>query len=241
MGRILALMLAALPAVASATSLPAEGRWEGVIEVPARPLRVVIDLQHDPTGGWKGSIVIPDLGIKGATLSQIAVKDSEIAFDIDRQLSTPAYGRATFRARLASDSEIAGEWRQAGNTALFSLRRTGNAQVEAPPRSTPVARELVGEWRGEFVLDGYPRHVSVVFDNQGTGAVATFIVIGKQTTRLPVDLVVQEGEGVRMESQTGGVAFEGRFIRDRDEIHGGVELGALDLPLVLRRAGRSAS
>jgi len=54
---------------------------------------------------------------------------------------------------------------------------------------------------------------------------------------VPVDFVAQDGEYVRVESTALGIAFEGRFDAASGEIRGAVELGPLELPLVLRRLG----
>ena len=78
-------------------------------------------------------------------------------------------------------------------------------------------------------------------NHAGAAATATFKFVGKQVTDLAVDLVVEEGEFLRVESSANRVAFEGRFVKDRDEIGGSVALGAFELPLVLRRVQGSAS
>ena len=78
-------------------------------------------------------------------------------------------------------------------------------------------------------------------NHAGAAATATFKVVGKQVTDLAVDLVVEEGEFLRVESSANRVTFEGRFARDRDEIAGSIDLGSFELPVVLRRRPRSAS
>jgi hypothetical protein len=72
-------------------------------------------------------------------------------------------------------------------------------------------------------------------------ATATLVIVGKQTTNLPVDLVIEDGRFLRIESQTNRVVFEGRFVEEQDEIDGTFELGPFELPLVLRRAAGRAS
>ena len=53
----------------------AAGRWEGTVQIPGRPLEVIVDLAaKSDEGGSQGSITIPGLGIKGAPLSDIAIK-----------------------------------------------------------------------------------------------------------------------------------------------------------------------
>jgi hypothetical protein len=213
-----------------------EGRWEGVVLVPERPLRLVVDLAQEGGNAWTGSLVMPGLGIKGAPLAIVAVDGSEVRFESRLALAERVDGPATFVARLGPDGTLAGEMRHAGNQASFALKRTGNAQVDTPARSTPVTSAVEHEWRGQFELGGYPRHVTLVFANRREGgATARFLIVGKQSNELPIDLVVQDGNFVRVESAASQIAFEGRLAPDRTEIAGVLELGSLELPLVIHR------
>jgi hypothetical protein len=143
---------------------------------------------------------------------------------------------------VAGEDQMTGEFHQAGNVAPFTLTRIGPAQVVAPTRSTAVTPDLEAAWTGQFMLGDYPRNVTISVENHAGGpATATFIVVGKQTTDLPVDLVVEEGDFLRIESPATRVTFEGRIAKSRDEIAGSIDLGSFELPLVLRRKPRSAS
>jgi hypothetical protein len=110
-----------------------------------------------------------------------------------------------------------------------------------PPRSTPVARDAEGRWTGELALNGYPRQVTLTLANdRERGASATLVIVGRQTTKLPVRLVVQEGENLRVEA-ANNVTIEGRFASGHREIDGAFALGTVEVPLVLHRASASAS
>jgi hypothetical protein len=201
-----------------------------------------VDLAPDSANVWTGSIIIPGLGIKGAPLSSVAVRDAGVTFDTGKLLGGAADGSAVFSAQLLAADDMAGEMTQAGNVAKFSLRKTGPAQVERGPRSTRVARDFEDQWNGEFELGGYPRHVSLTLENHaGSAATATFVVVGKKTTELAVDLVLQEGEFLRIESQASQVTFEGRYSGQRGEIDGTLSLGPIEMPLMLRRSARRTS
>jgi hypothetical protein len=241
MRRILLLLLS-FPALACSAASNPEGRWEGPIQIPGRELQLVVDLARDSAGAWIGSIIVPGLGVKGAPLSNVVVADTGLSFDAGDSLLSTTYGPAGFKASLIAADGMAGEMRQGGNVAKFSLRRVAPAQVEPYPRSTSVRHDLEGQWGGDFELGGYPRHVTITFENHANAAAtAKFVVVGKQTTNLPVDLVIDEDNFLRIESQANRVAFEGRFVKASGEISGIVELGSLELPLVLRRASGSAS
>ena len=226
----------------SATNSP-EGRWEGPVQIPGRTLPIVVDLAQSPGGNWNGSIILQGLGVKGAPLVNVVVTDTELSFDTGPVFANPTVGPAKFRAHVTTAADMAGEMQQGGNAAAFTLRRTGSAQVEPAPRSTPVAGDLSGgSWTGDYELGGYPRHVTISFENHaGAPATAQFVIIGKQTTNLPVDLVTEDGDFLHIESQANRVTFEGRYFKEAGEIRGMVELGSIELPLVLRRAAGNAS
>jgi hypothetical protein len=233
------LAVLGFPALAwGAQELP-DGRWEGVVRIPERELVIVVDLARSEAGAWAGSIILPGLDIKGGSLSNIVVTGPEVAFDLGGALASTPHGAATLKLRVATADTMAGEMQQAGNVAPVSLRRTGSARVDPPPRSTPVLTAIEDRWSGEYELGGYPRRVTLVVQNRAEGgATADWVIVGKQTTRLPVDLVTQDGDYLRVESQASRAAFEGRLVESRGEIHGTIELGAIELPLVLQRVGK---
>jgi hypothetical protein len=242
MRRTLIALIACLPALACGAARPPEGRWEGRVEIPGSELQLIVDLAQGSAGGWTGSIVIPGLGIKGAALSNVVVTDTDVAFDIGKVLGTPAHGPAGFRAHLIAADGMAGEMRQAGNVAQFALTKIGPAQVESSPRSTAVRPELEDQWIGEYELGGYPRRVTITLENHADAAAsAKFVIVGKMTNDLPVDLVVQQGNLLRVESQSTQVYFEGRIFTEAGEIRGTIEVGPVELPLVLRRSSRRTS
>ena len=237
--RLVLLGLALLPAVATGVPTDVAGRWRGFVDIPGRPLPLVVDLARDGAGGWAGSIILPTLGVKGAPLSHLGVEGDRIVFDLGALLATAAYGPAAVTARVGPDGAMAGEMRQAGNVAPMTLARIGGAQVEAAVRSTPVADDLAHVWRGDFDLGGYPRHVTLAFENHaGAAATATLVIVGKATTTVPVDLVVQQDASVRVEARSMGVAFEGRVEGGGEALSGTIEIGPAERPLVLRRATR---
>jgi len=242
MHHALSMLAALLPALAAAAATPSEGRWEGNVQVPGRELRVVVDLKQTSAGDWMGSIIVPGLGVKGAALSNVALKDDEISFAVAHALGTPTQAPPRFRGRLVAADRMTGEMSQGGHTAPFALAKTGPAQVDLPPRNTPIGPALEGEWQGVFELGGYPRRVVITVENRGdAGATAQFRIIGKQDNRLPVELVHQDGPFLRIESPTTQIHFEGRLIEASGELRGMLELGTLELPLALRRAAGKSS
>jgi len=215
----------------------AAGRWEGSAQIPGGELKLVIDLSQDSGKGWIGSIIVPGFGVKGAPLTDITVKDSEVAFTLKGALGNERAGQAKLKAHLTADSHLAGDFLQGGNSAPFVLGKTGPPQVELPPRNTAVSKELEGEWKGEYELTGYTRHVTMKFANRGVdGASVECVIIGKKTNNVPVSLVTQEGDFLSLKSDEFGITYEGRFRNETGEIKGTFTQGPFELPLVMHRA-----
>ena len=233
--RLLGTILFASAALCQATE-SAAGRWEGSAQIPGGALQLIVDLSEESGQGWIGSIIIPGFGVKGAPLVDLHVRSSDLAFAIKGALGNERAGQAEIRAHLDADGHLSGDFRQGGNTAPFVLKKTGPPQVELPPHSTAVSKELEGEWKGEYEINGYPRHVTMKFANRGRdGAGVEFIIVGKKTNNVPVSLVTQEGDFLSLKSDEFGITYEGRFQSGAVEINGTFAQGPFELPLVMRR------
>jgi hypothetical protein len=210
----------------------ATGRWEGVVNVPDHEFTVVVDLQPAEGGSWRGSVIIPGLNIKGVPLSDITVNNSNASFTIKGSRGLDA----TFKGSFGADGTFAGDYAQGENRAPFALKRTGPPQVDTPPGSTSVAREIEGEWNGEYSIFGAPRHVTLKLMNGESGATAELVVVGKKVNNLPVDLITQEGDLLTIDSHQTGITYEGQFDKNANEIKGTFMQGPIELPLLLHRS-----
>ena len=204
------------------------GRWEGTARVPDDELNIILDVAQQ-NGAWVGSMIIPGLGVKGTPLTDIKVESPDINFTVKGPL-----GIRMNLQLLLPDNKLAGNFEQAGNRAPATLQKTGPPQVEFPPRSTPVAKEFEGEWKGDYEMLGYTRHVSIKFANHPEGATADFVVVGRKHNVLPVDLVTLEGDLVTVNSHETGFSFEGRLRGGK--LTGAIQQGPMETPLVLERA-----
>jgi hypothetical protein len=205
------------------------GRWEGIAQIPDYELNLIVDLLQE-NGAWVGSIIIPGRGLKGVPLTDIKVQPPDVNFAVKGPLGIQLKLRL-----LDANNKMAGNFEQAGNRAPATLQKTGPPQVEYPPRNTPVAKELEGEWKGDYQMLGYTRHVSLKFTNRGAdGATAEFVIVGRKHNNLPVDLVTQEGDLITVDSHDIGFSFEGQLRNGK--LAGVIRQGAAESPLVLERA-----
>ena len=170
-----------------------------------------------PVRTWAGSIIIPGLGVKGAPLTDLSVGDSEISFTIKAALASERTGPAKFKGRVTSPGQLTGDFLQAGNTAPCVLQKTGPPQVELPRKSTAISQELEGEWKGDYEMDGYPRHVTLTLANHKPGgASAQLVIVGKKTNNVPVELVTEESGFLTIKSPEFGITYEGRFRKEAE-------------------------
>jgi len=165
--------------------------------------------------------------LKGAPLTDIKVQPPDVNFAVKGALGIQ------LNLRLDANKKMAGNFEQAGNRAPATLQRTGSPQVEYAPRNTPVAKELEGEWKGDYEMLGYTRHVSIKFANHPDGATAEFWIVGRRLNVLPVDFGTQGGGLVTVYSHDMGFSFEGRLRNGK--LTGAIRQAAIETPLVLER------
>lgn len=233
--RLFALILLAGAALCQAAETAA-GRWEGVAQIPGHELRLIVDLSDEGGKGWIGSIIVPGFGVKGAQLVDLHVRGGDLDFAIKGALGNQRVGRAELKAHLTSDGHLAGDFQQGGNSAAIVLSKTGPPQVELPLQNTAVAKDLEGEWKGDYEMMGYPRHATMKFSNRAAeGAALEFTIVGKKVNNVPVSLVTQDEDFVTVKSDEFGISFEGRFNKAAGELKGTLSQGSLEAPLVLRR------
>jgi len=233
--RLFATIFVASAALCQAAG-SAAGRWEGVAQIPGRELRLIVDLSQTDGREWIGSIIIPGFGVKGAQLVDRKAAGGDMVFAIKGALGNERTGLAELQAHLTPDGHLAGDFRQGGNVAPFVLEKTGESQVDLPARNTAVAKELEGEWKGDYEMLGYPRHATMKFSNRGPdGAALEFTIVGKKVNNVPVSLVTQDEDFVTVKSEELGITFEGRFNKAAGELKGTLSQGSMEAPLVLRR------
>jgi len=206
------------------------GRWEGAVQIPGMEQRLIIDLARAADGKWNGSAILPGLGVKGASLADVSIKGADVSFSVKGALGNPKV-----TGHLVANDSLTGEFTQSGNTAPFSLQKTGPPQVELPRPATPVTKPLEGEWRGNLDLAGNPLRAKLTLTPGTAGTTAQFIVGNKKDTNLPVSFVTQEGVWLTVEVREFGISYEGRFHPDKNEIEGVFVQSGLEFPLVFHR------
>jgi len=231
-------MLAAVLS-AGAASPPAggaawAGRWEGVIQTPGAPVAVVLDLEKAGDGKWAGSAIFPAFGVKGAPLKDLSIDGSSIVFAVKDAMGTPK-----ITAQLGGDRTLSGKYEQGGNSAALFLRRTGNAQVDLPPVSTAIQKELEGEWRGVLQIGEFKLHLGLKLSNSEKGpATGQLIMIDSGNYSPAVELITQRGDNLELTIPAVNFGYEGRLDSASGELRGVLRLSSLELPFVWSRPAK---
>jgi hypothetical protein len=234
---LLALGWLLLAATIARSAPDPSGRWEGVAEIPGAPMRVIVDIARDSQRKWVGSVILPALGVKGAALNDLAVTDADVRFGITSAFSIPLEPAPDVHLTRRTDGALAGELHEGGHAARLILKRTGPPQVDMAPPSTAISAALEGTWIGRYELGGYARDVTLTLANDPLGAASgEIVVVGKRTTTLPVDHVVQGAEFITLQSNEAGFRIEGRWATADGTIQGQMMQGPFEAALVLRRA-----
>ena len=208
----------------------AAGRWEGAVRLPAREIRLVLDLDKDAAGHWIGSAIFPGLGVKGAPLADLIVQDDRVSCSVKGALGGPKLS-----GRLNADGGLEGAFELAGNSAPFSARRSGLPQVDLPRQSAAVRSDFVGEWQGELTFNDHPVRVKLSLANRDGKATGTLVFLGKHETTMPLDLITQDADNLTLDMQQAGASYDGVLHPGSNEIEGTFQEAGMEFPLVLHR------
>jgi len=233
MPRTTAVLLLALAATWQASAVAAadtlSGRWEGRADIPGAPMAIVLDLD-----AHAGSLTLPGRGVSGAPLRKLDIEGSKLRASLETAI--PSFGAAgpapSLELERRADGRLSGQLLLGGLAAALTLERTGIAQVRLEPTSSPVSTALAGIWRGRYELGGYAREVTLTIAAGAPGA-ATLVIVGKRTTEVPIDRVVQGPAFLTVESSAMGLTIEGRY--GTETIDATFQQGPFELPLLLQR------
>lgn len=202
---ILACLLC-LQSVPAQTAAGASGHWQGSIEVPNQELAIEVDLAQNPKGEWVGSIDIPPQHLKGFPLSDVVVKGNSVAFAMKNIPGDPK-----FDGKLSANGKtISGGFTQGGADLTFALKRTGDAVIEIPAKSTGVAKEMAGLWEGALDVNGNTLRLKLNLSNQadGTGT-GTMISVDQGGGEIPITSITQKGSNLKIEVKTIQGSYDG--------------------------------
>ena len=217
----------AIPARAQSDEGSLSGHWKGSIQIQAMQLDFVIDVAMSAHGDLTGTIGLPSQHIKGLPLLKVALEGKAVSF----------YAREDqpFRGTLVADGTIAGDMSVEGLMAPFTMTRSGDATIEAAPRSAGIDKTLAGTWSGALGTSGRQLRLVLTIALQPDGTMtAEMTDVDEGGLRSPVKLT-QQGSNLTIESVAIPASISGALNAGLNELTGTFTQGPTTLPLTLRR------
>jgi hypothetical protein len=208
------------------------GHWTGTIDSPAGALVMEVDLDKTASG-WIGSVSIPAQGASGLPLDTISFQDGKGSFKIKGGPGDPG-----FTGTLSADGKtLDGNFSQGPASIPLKFTRTGEAKVDVPKPSPPVAAEFLGTWEG--VIDfGATLHVTLKMSNGQAGAEALLVSIDQGNAQIPVTTITQTGTKLKLDVKAVGGGYEGEINKEGTQINGTWTQVGMSTPLVFKKSAK---
>jgi hypothetical protein len=231
-GTILVLVCASF--VWAQAPVDPSGHWEGVVQIPDRPMAIVVDLTASATGALAGTFGQPSQGVKALPLTSVSLDGRTIRFVVKGNDQG-----STFTGKLADDGKgITGEVTSGEYVIPFTLTHGGAAGVVKAPVSPAISKELEGTWSGSMIVDGSPMPLEVQLTNQADGTSRGVIASpAGGGIKVPIT-IVQAGKNVTFDIDAVGASFSGELNADATEVKGTWTQNNASLALTLTRAQR---
>jgi hypothetical protein len=190
------------------------GHWEGVWNANGRDIRLSLDLARNAKGEWIASMGVPAQNVTGLVVKDLAVTGESVKFmAVELQMAkldlTLAGGRLT------------GTFAGRGSSTAIEFQRTGEADVQLPPSSPAVSKDLEGDWAGTLQTPGSKMEITVHFKDQPDGTVlATIDIPATHSVAMPINGVKQAGDKVEFGLKIAHASFEGTLDKGRGELTG---------------------
>ena len=148
---------------------------------------------------------------------------------------------STFVGVLAADGKsISGDASQGGESAPFSLTRTGDARIAPAPKSAPIGKELEGTWNGTLDVGEKQMRLVLKMANQPDGtATGTIVSLDGSGVEIPIAMT-QKASNVTIDVASVGGSYVGVLNAEGTELVGKWTQGSAVLPLTFRRAASEA-
>lgn len=213
------------------TKVSPAGHWEGSIKLPTGELKVTVDLDRDAKGAWVGDLDIPDQGVKELPLRDLSVSGESVNFGLPG-----GQGNPMFKGKLSADgTSLSGEFAQAGNSAPFSLKRTGEAKVSVPFGIPAVPEKFTGKWQGQLDSSVGPMRLYFNISNKDDSAVGTIDSPDQGAVGIPVSLISASENSLKIEVKFIPAGYNGKLSADEKTLTGEWSQAGKTYPLVLTK------
>jgi hypothetical protein len=230
--RILTMAVVAVGVARAQEAALPSGHWEGTIKAPKQDVGITVDLAKNDKQAWIGSLDVnlPNAP-KGIPIENVAVSGEDVSFDIT------IGAKSTFKGKLNAEAKtLAGTAKGPEGEVKFELKRTGEAKVQLPPPSTPITKDLEGNWEGTLQAKDQTYRLLAAFrtgpDGKGAG---NLVSIDQGGIDIPITYVMQEGDKVTFEIKAIAGKYVGKLNETKIDIVGEWTQGPITLPLTLKK------
>jgi len=231
-------LLAPAPALLAQAPVDPSGHWTGAIHIPAyngasaRELGIDVDIAKAAGGGFDATFGQPAQNIKGLPLGTVTLDGPSISFELK------ANGGGLFKGTVADARKISGEFitTEGGFAIPFDLARTGDAQIQAPPKSAAISKALEGTWNGTIEFEGKKERLVLKLANRPDGTAAgTVLDLDGSNVEIPIGMT-QKAANVTIEVAAVNASFTG--VLNGNELSGTWNQGPLTLPVSFTRGAK---
>ena len=218
------------------TAVDPSGHWTGAIHVPAyngasaREIGIDVDIAKTAGGGLEATFGQPAQNIKGLPLGNVSLDGKTISFELKTN------GGGLFKGTVADPKSISGEFitTEGGYAIPFNLARTGDARIQAAPKSAAIGKELEGTWNGAVEFEGRTERLVLKLANRSDGTAAgTILDLDGSNVEIPIGMT-QKAAKVTIEVPAVSASFTG--VLSGSGMTGTWHQGTLTLPLNFTRA-----
>jgi hypothetical protein len=233
------LLLSPISSLYAKTAADPSGHWEGTVSAPFGEVRIEVDLAKNAKGDLAGTFSQPAQELdsrklpklKGLPLSNVAVKGKAVTFEM-----ATAEGGAFQGILLADGKSMSGDFASQGSAVPFRLARTGEARIEAPPKSAPIGKEMEGIWNGTVDVNGKQLRLVLKMSNQPDGtSTGSLTAIDQGGVEVPV-AIAQKAANLSLDVKVTGGSYVGALNPAGTELAGTFTTQGVALPLTFRRA-----
>jgi len=180
------------------------GHWEGVIHAPAMDVVVAFDVAKNDKGELTGTFSNAAENLRGLPLAKVVTDGVAVT------LALPG-GAGVCHTTLDGKS-MKGMFtlmHDAKPVDLpIELTRTGDAKIDAAPKSAAITKELEGKWSGTLDVNGTKKNVGLRLVNQSDGS-STGVIITNEGIAIPITLITQQGASVTLDVKSVGGVYSG--------------------------------
>jgi hypothetical protein len=225
------LLLSPLPSLRAQAAADPSGHWEGAVHAPFGELGMEVDLAKNSKGELAGTYTNLAGNLKGFPLASVAVEGKSVRFVLKA-----GSGGGTFDGVLSAEAKsISGDFLIGGNYVPFSLSRTGDARIEAAPKSPAIGKEMEGVWNGTLDTDGTNMRLELMMSNQPDGTATGSVDVDGGLT-IPITAITQKASDLTFELKSVGASYSGVLNAERTALAGAYTEGTFTAPLTFQRA-----